>query len=647
MAKSKKKELSYLQSPLPHGQKTTRIVKVDWSGLNYRQTMDTGSLSYEKNLSTNEAPYLTPSGKFEEVLDFGEVYGCEIDAQTGGYVWSEGKNIVSTIYGYEGLLFVLYYKNESSAALNVNPYAAAYNAAMQEIKIGNSNADRKIGKTQEILSLPPMHAAAFAAMTGSNIASTGRADIKKKILFFPGNYSLEMKRIIDVPYKRSYRHSWRKDCLYPWEFIESFTDKDVIYNVVKNPGYDIPIYSNLTWDGFGSNPNVKSFSAYLSYQLTDDSEENESWILGFWSWQNNCWAPLGYNSDTKTKNNTLDAETETFSTTDNPCPVFNDTAVFQSRLFGIDEAKVYASKFNEYCGWTLDTADDSNSANAWISALNANPNADGDLTAITAYQDRVIVFRENYMYEIRNTKNPFRVVDIFQEGCINSRAVCVVKDKLIFTSRNGVLVYTGTKPADIGHNLNVKIFKYAVCGTDGRKFYLYCQTDAREHNLFVYDNLYGQWSEMEIDKKVLCFTHNDCGMFMLTGDNKIYRLNEENFDHEWAAETDFYTGGTIDLKHIRKIQIYADAAADSNIRVYILYDGCVFGDGFSENAEHVQKVYEFENNTNAEKRLTIRVLPRKSACYGYKIRIEGHGRVKVYQMELELTGGGELFNDGI
>ena len=62
MAK-KKNELTYLQSPIPEGQKYYKSTKLSFSGLNRRHTLDTGVLSYEKNISTVEAPYLTPSPK--------------------------------------------------------------------------------------------------------------------------------------------------------------------------------------------------------------------------------------------------------------------------------------------------------------------------------------------------------------------------------------------------------------------------------------------------------------------------------------------------------------------------------------------------------------------------------------------------------
>ena len=62
MAKKKNENsLTYLQMPLPQGRKYSKMSKVSFGGLNKRYTIDSGDLSMEKDISTNEYPYLTPS----------------------------------------------------------------------------------------------------------------------------------------------------------------------------------------------------------------------------------------------------------------------------------------------------------------------------------------------------------------------------------------------------------------------------------------------------------------------------------------------------------------------------------------------------------------------------------------------------------
>lgn len=68
MADKKKDDLKYLQVPLPSEAKKAVTVRVNWSGLNRTQDLDTGELALERNISTSEAPALSPCPKPEEVM---------------------------------------------------------------------------------------------------------------------------------------------------------------------------------------------------------------------------------------------------------------------------------------------------------------------------------------------------------------------------------------------------------------------------------------------------------------------------------------------------------------------------------------------------------------------------------------------------
>ena len=75
MAKKKEEGLKYLQVPLPAGQKRGKMTKLSWSGINYRNTKDSGEISAELNISTISAPHLTPSEKRQTTVDLLSEYG--------------------------------------------------------------------------------------------------------------------------------------------------------------------------------------------------------------------------------------------------------------------------------------------------------------------------------------------------------------------------------------------------------------------------------------------------------------------------------------------------------------------------------------------------------------------------------------------
>ena len=85
---------------------------------------------------------------------------------------------------------------------------------------------------------------------------------------------------------------------------------------------------------------------------------------------------------------------------------------FQGRVFGSDGTRVFASEYNNYAGWNLDTAEESLSSNAWVTTTQTNVRADDIITGVTVYQNHVVVFKRGYMHMIYGTENPFRLVDI-------------------------------------------------------------------------------------------------------------------------------------------------------------------------------------------------------------------------------------------
>jgi hypothetical protein len=72
-----KKNIEFTTLPLPENRAGADFgepvwKKIDWGGINLRNTIDSGELSYAKNLSTDEYPYLTPRASrlvFEEDID--------------------------------------------------------------------------------------------------------------------------------------------------------------------------------------------------------------------------------------------------------------------------------------------------------------------------------------------------------------------------------------------------------------------------------------------------------------------------------------------------------------------------------------------------------------------------------------------------
>ena len=698
MAKKKEKKLAYLQMPLPDSRKAYKMNKMSWYGLNYRQTMDTGALSMEKNISTQEAPYLTPSPKMIE-----DVWYDNLSTEF------KPKSVIG-IFGVDDILIVIYRAKSRRSRIPIN-------TSQDDIKISyvkneevfytgviKSNADI-YGKDDY-----PRSILQFNVYDTPTDPLTGQ--YVKKLLIFPDKVSMFMN-IVQVETGNN-PEDWgaddlaTKDLSVMYCYEESGVKKYYTVSSVKltpsDDGYDdnkdkykrilvkkhnytekgdedqnltCSVTNEFMCDGMevlvkdykNDTPEVDASGAII-YPPPDTASHNcyyrNSYNNDIYRWceyatvkREEEWG-LEKTSDGKPKqdenenyilkgfikdgsgNYILDGDTEYGWKVAIPpaVPDLKYATVHLSRVFGVDDDRVYASGYNDYMNWNLDTVDEYNESNSWCSPAQSNTKANSSFTGITTFQNHVICFKQNFMHEIYNNKNPFRIQDIFAEGSIDNRSIQDVDGRLIFVSDDGVKVYTGSNPKDIGYYLGIDKFTNPVSGTDGKNYYLYCEDENENKRLFVYDTFVEHWSERElpIDSKdekieILGFAHNKIGMYMLGADKYVYKLDTTSFNHEWSFETDLFTNQTVDIKHIKKVQLFADIAKDAEIKVYILYDD----EEFNENS-HL--VYDSKGKTG---KIPIRVKPRQTANYGFKLHFEGTGYVKIYELEILVEAGGDLY----
>lgn len=323
-------------------------------------------------------------------------------------------------------------------------------------------------------------------------------------------------------------------------------------------------------------------------------------------------------------------------------PPIEYATVHLSRLFGVGNGRVYASGFNNYANWSLDTVDEYNESNAWCSPAEANTKASGEFTGITTFQNHVICFKRDFMHEIYNTKNPFRIQDVFAEGTIDQRTIQEVDGKLIFVSDEGVKIYTGSNPRDIGYKLNTDRLDYAVSGTDGRCYYLYREdrgeSDRLRKRLFVYDTFTDAWSEEYVARRILSFAMWQNGLYLLYDNGWVYKW--EGTARDWAFETDLITNETVNIKHIKKMQMLAEVGEYAYFNVYFLYDEEEF-----DSLSYAEQLERLVYSSSGEGRVAVRVKPRKTANYGVKLHIDGSGYVKFHELELFIENGGGLYTE--
>lgn len=683
MAKKKKSEntLSYLQMPLPEGGKYSKMTKVAFGGLNKRYTLDSGELTMESNISTKEYPYLTPSEQRDAVYEGYEV----IDTNTGNE-----KHPIS-MFAFDNFLVVVYY---------IRYYEGVENKVIlkQEIRVDYITEDDVIhtGILESDSDKAEATIDTQRSIVQFNVYDTPTDPVTgeyvKKLLFFPDKASMFM-RIVEEPDDFNietadtdvmyFRYNEKKEKIYTSIEVVKSTDEDgkVTYSRVHKTYDDTP--NLFVCDGMV--PDIKAYyndtpeidaSGAIIYPPPDTASHNcyykntynhadtgngtdiykwceydalkreDEWGLekdehgNLLKDENDNYIPYGFVTDGD-GNYVPDGTTHGWKVSLPPTvPNIKYATVHLSRVFGVDDDRVYASGYNNYANWNLDTIDEYNEANSWCSPSQSNTKAGGSFTGITTFDSHVICFKRDFMHEIYNTKNPFRLQDIYAEGAIDNRTIQNVDGKLIFVSEDDVKIYTGSNPRIIGFKLNMPKYTYAVSGTDNRNYYLYCESEKsgtdKYQYLYVYDTFTELWSEQSIDKRVLSFAHNKNGMYMLCNDGIVYQMDTEVYNHEWSCETDLITNKTVDIKHIKKLQMLVDIDSGADMQVYILYDDEVF-DKLENKASRL--VY----TSTKTGRFPIRVKPRNTANYGFKLHFKGKGYVKLYELEIFVEQGGALY----
>jgi hypothetical protein len=615
MAKKKNENtLQYLQMPLPSGGNSYKMTKVVFGGLNKRYTLDSGELTMENNISTNEYPYLTPSPvkglKYDDAL---------YDKEEDDVVMPLG------LFAFEDSLLVVYRHNNS---IKVKYITSSY-IYKGIIKTGATEDDDV-----------PRSIVQFNVYDTPTDTLTG--NYVKKLLIFPDKVSLDLKFELTSKnpddWTKNDINNARTDVTYCYDNgqqhyfkVETVSEKDddgkvtysrkigtvyVDYFICNNMDVLVKTYTNDEEPYLP--PDTASHNCYYR-NISTEAQKSAETLYGaaIYKWVDD----------------EIDSENSGWKISISPTmPNIKYATVHLSRVFGVDDDRVYASGFNDYTNWNLDTIDEYNESNSWCSPSQSNTKAGGSFTGITTFQNHVICFKRDFMHEIYNTKNPFRIQDIYAEGTIDNRTIQDVDGKLIFVSEDDVKVYTGSNPRIIGYNLNMPHYEYAVSGTDNRNYYLYCEDEAGKRYLYVYDTYTELWSEQSIENRVIDFAHNKRGMYMLCDNGYIYKMDTESYSHEWSFETDLITNKTVDIKHIKKLQMLVEAAENAHLNVYILYD--------DEKFDEEKRLVYTSKRTG---KFPIRVKPRKTANYGFKLHVEGEGYVKLYELEISIEAGGDMY----
>lgn len=255
--------------------------------------------------------------------------------------------------------------------------------------------------------------------------------------------------------------------------------------------------------------------------------------------------------------------TETFhaEAVEEAIPDAEHITIYNTRLFGINETKIFASGAGDYADYELDTATDIDETNAWYSATSGER-----FTFITTYDGRVTAFKPQGLYQVYNTQNPFRVKEISKEGTIYPNTVAETESTLFFTNETGVYSYSGSYPKNISREYieQTKIVGDTACaGAFDGHYYVRCETafdeafdEAGTKPLLCFDSHMGAWRVLNFsDEEIVLFASSPKALYALGEDGTVWKRKTDNRSGvHWYAVLPVDCGNTATPKKLIRLQ---------------------------------------------------------------------------------------------
>ncbi len=262
----------------------------------------------------------------------------------------------------------------------------------------------------------------------------------------------------------------------------------------------------------------------------------------------------------------LDSAIEFEDISKEPMPDIKYATVHLSRVFGVDGDRIYASAFNDCGDFNLDTASDIGASNAWATTSQSDTRASGGFSAVACCDGYAVCFRRDFMQQVYNSKNPFRLVDIGAWGCFDNFSHCTWNSMLAFASDCGIWLYSGGYPRLISEKLGIKDFSGTRLAANGDQLYAYIPSEDR---VFTYENTGNSWGEREIDG-IAIMTDNGKNVYAIKNDGSVWLIDEGEYG-EFCVETDYMSLGIQNPKSLKGVAATAELGDGSELTVSLVY----------------------------------------------------------------------------
>ena len=266
--------------------------------------------------------------------------------------------------------------------------------------------------------------------------------------------------------------------------------------------------------------------------------------------------------------------------------------------------------------------------------------ADGPWTGAITYQGYPTFLKENAIYRIFGTiPSNFQVNELDARGAQigSEKSVAICGEYLVYKSMADVCIFDGSNPVSISTELGPEIYTDAVAGATMNKYWISMLDSSGRPVLLCYDVARGLWiKEDELRITEFCRTNSgqlygQDGMtvygFGIATDTLSQTAQPAEQTVYWWAESGEQGFAYPDHKYVQRLTLRALIPMASEIRISLSCDDNDF--------EEVCIL----RGTGRVQTQSIDLQPER--CDHFRLKLEGHGDVRIYAITRTLETGSE------
>ena len=290
--------------------------------------------------------------------------------------------------------------------------------------------------------------------------------------------------------------------------------------------------------------------------------------------------------------------------------------------------EIYASKLGDFKNWNCFMGI---STDSYVVSVGT----DGQFTGAITMPGCVIFFKEGCLHKVYgNYPANFRVQTTMcrgvQRGCEGSLAM--VNEVVYYKAKHAVCAYDGSLPAEISHAFGDQMYRNAVAGAHGSKYYISMEDTSGKWHLFVYDTEKRLWhreDDLRVDS--FCSCREEMYAIEHTSKNILALLGSGEPSEDkvaWMVATGPLTLQTPDMKYLARLLLRLSMSPGAEITIRIQYDS--------------QGGWEYMGQIHGTslRSFSIPVVPRR--CDHFRLRLEGKGEARIYSITKTLQEGSDI-----